>query len=463
MNAPSGSSGDAGLGASVAIGPDDQPRIASVVIERADTGSPQSAQLLFDTRTASGTWTKETVASSAAGYTAGDGDKGTGFAPYLRYDASGTPHIAFSDFASQHFWFGADEFAGQIRHAKKAGASWAIQTVFAQTDPLRNMVHYPVLAVSSNLLFFAGLQRTDSLNSDLVITTVDLEQRWPCPLDSAGRCQPRRPPRGRKRDDFRRPGNMARNQPAGSRDPDILVENVVRVLLRLPGFFHQRRARHRYHRPGRLATGEPDAQLRNPGAALALHEGRYGQFRPGPGVGGSGQLHAPEWAPDDLREGRRLWHALQPFWVQCQRRARAHGGRRGLDQPFDLAVPADEHAEQRVVLLHRSGGWGRSTAVLPRAAMKRPDIFLKAHHWFFLCVHWRGFAAELNNADRDSFLRDGDSGAAWPAEPVFLPSMPMEGVGREFPGGAGRGPIGHLHFCRYRASRAGGTITPFSQ
>ena len=169
VNAPADLSGDAGLGASIALGPDQQPRIASLYLERVDTGSPQYAQLLFHTRNANGTWTKEVIASSAAGYVAGDGNEGTGFAPYLRYDSAGVPHIAFSDFASQHFWFGADEFAGQIRYAKKVGASWSIQTIFAQTDPLRNMLNYPVLAVGSNQLFFAGLQRTDYLDGDLMI------------------------------------------------------------------------------------------------------------------------------------------------------------------------------------------------------------------------------------------------------------------------------------------------------
>lgn len=169
INAPADRSGDAGLGASIAHGPDQQPRIASLYVERVDTGSPQYAQLLFHTRDANGTWTKEVIASSAAGYVAGDGNEGTGFAPYLHYDFAGVPHIAFSDFASQHFWFGADEFAGQIRYAKKAGASWSIQTIFAQTDPLRNMLNNPVLAVGSNQLFFAGLQRIDYLDADLMI------------------------------------------------------------------------------------------------------------------------------------------------------------------------------------------------------------------------------------------------------------------------------------------------------
>ena len=169
VNAPADLSGDAGLGASIALGPDQQPRIANLYVERVDTGSPQYAQLLFHTRDANGTWTKEVISSSAAGYVAGDGNEGTGFAPYLQYDSAGVPHIAFSDFASQHFWFGADEFAGQIRYAKKVGASWSIQTIFAQTDPLRNMLNYPVLAVGSNQLFFAGLQRIDYLDADLMI------------------------------------------------------------------------------------------------------------------------------------------------------------------------------------------------------------------------------------------------------------------------------------------------------
>ena len=92
----------------------------------------------------------------------------------MLFDSGGTPHIAFADYASQHFpEFGADEFAGQIRHAVKTGSTWQIQRVVSQSDPLRNQMIYPTMALWSNEIVFAGIRRYDYLDADLWILRSD--------------------------------------------------------------------------------------------------------------------------------------------------------------------------------------------------------------------------------------------------------------------------------------------------
>lgn len=151
-------SGDAGHGASIAIGPNGQPAIAAWYNERWRTGSSDWCQLHYYTRDQNGVWTKQIVASNAAGYLAGDGDKGTGFAPYLRFDSRGRPHVAFLDDAAQHFPT-QNEYAGNLRHADHDGTKWVIRTVFTQTAALDRQVVYPALAISDNEMTFIGLDR----------------------------------------------------------------------------------------------------------------------------------------------------------------------------------------------------------------------------------------------------------------------------------------------------------------
>jgi hypothetical protein len=151
-------SGDAGHGASIAIGPNDQPAIAAWYNERWRTGSSDWCQLHYYTRDVNGAWTKQIVASNAAGYLAGDGDKGTGFAPYLRFDARGRPHIGFLDDAAQHFPT-QNEYAGNLRHAYHDGAKWVTRTVYGQTAALDRQVVYPAMAISGNEMTFVGLDR----------------------------------------------------------------------------------------------------------------------------------------------------------------------------------------------------------------------------------------------------------------------------------------------------------------
>jgi hypothetical protein len=151
-------SGDAGQGASIAIGPNDQPAIAAWYNERFPTGSSDFCRLYYYTRDAGGNWTQQLVADSADGYIAGDGNKGTGFAPYLRFDSRGRPNIAFCDDAAQHFPF-QNEYAGNLRHAWHDGTRWLTRTVYQQTAPLDRQVIYPAMATAGNEIVFMGLDR----------------------------------------------------------------------------------------------------------------------------------------------------------------------------------------------------------------------------------------------------------------------------------------------------------------
>ncbi len=152
-------SGDAGTGASVAIDANGQPAIANWRNERASTGSSQESELLFHRRGSDGRWTTSSVATSPDGYQAGDGPKGTGFAPYLRFDSGGRPHIAFSDHAAEHFSSGQNEFAGQIRHAYHDGRKWVLSTVLKQTNPLKHQILYPAFALSDTEAVFMAVDR----------------------------------------------------------------------------------------------------------------------------------------------------------------------------------------------------------------------------------------------------------------------------------------------------------------
>ena len=159
-------SGDAAYGASIAIGPEDRPFIASWYNERAGTGSSQNSKLLWHAMDSSGNWYGSAIAHAPKGYVAGDGVRGTGFAPYLRFDENKLPHIVFSDHASQHFDSGQNEYAGQIRHVYFDGRDWRDQTIHAQSNPLGQQIIYPAFAVKNGELIITALERQTTWESD---------------------------------------------------------------------------------------------------------------------------------------------------------------------------------------------------------------------------------------------------------------------------------------------------------
>jgi hypothetical protein len=156
---PPGDAGDAGYGASIAVGPGDLVAIASFYVARVETGSPASAELLFHVLQPSGQFASGVVTATPDGYAAADGAKFTGNAPQLHFDAQGRPTIVFSDYASQHFpSIGAVEFAGQLRQATFVGNQWVLQTIIRQTNPLVNEFAYPSVAFSPTGAAYSGLQ-----------------------------------------------------------------------------------------------------------------------------------------------------------------------------------------------------------------------------------------------------------------------------------------------------------------
>ena len=163
-------SGDAGQGASIAIGPNNEPAIAAWYNERWRTGSSDFCQLHYYARDASGAWSKQLVAANAAGYLAGDGDKGTGFAPYLRFDARGRPNIAFLDDAAQHFPL-QNEYAGNLRHAYFDGSGWVTRTIYSQSAALDRQIVYPAMATFESEVVFMGLDRRTVWQNDRAATS----------------------------------------------------------------------------------------------------------------------------------------------------------------------------------------------------------------------------------------------------------------------------------------------------
>lgn len=172
--APADGTGDAGLGASIAVGPNGQVAIASYFVDRYTTGSPQSSKLMYHTLNADGTWTHADVVTSPDGYVAGDGAKFTGFSPQLFFDASGRANIVFSDEAGQHNPVSyANQVSGQIRLATLTNGQWSVQTIYRQTDPLVNQLFYPVAATYNGQTTFAGLVATSHLDGDNNPTGMD--------------------------------------------------------------------------------------------------------------------------------------------------------------------------------------------------------------------------------------------------------------------------------------------------
>jgi hypothetical protein len=165
VSKPRDLSGEAANGASIAIGPDNKPRILSWYDERGDGGSAEESRLYFHEQDGSGNWNKSVVVSRAEGYVAGDGNKGAGFSPYLRFAPNGTAHILYLDHAGEHFGnVGQQEYAGNVRHAWWNGSGWSFETVYRQDSPLKQESVYPAFAVSNSELAVAVLDRATQWN-----------------------------------------------------------------------------------------------------------------------------------------------------------------------------------------------------------------------------------------------------------------------------------------------------------
>ncbi|MGV3772012.1 MAG: chitobiase/beta-hexosaminidase C-terminal domain-containing protein [Verrucomicrobiales bacterium] len=162
---PDDVSAEAANGASIAIAPDDKPRIASWYNDRGDGGSASESRLFYHEPTSSGTWNRTMVLRNPDGYSAGDGPKGAGFSPHLKFDQSGRPHILFLDHAGEHFGgIGQQEYAGNLRHAWRNGSTWSFETIYRQTSPVDREIIYPTFAMSGNEMAVTLLQRETKWN-----------------------------------------------------------------------------------------------------------------------------------------------------------------------------------------------------------------------------------------------------------------------------------------------------------
>jgi hypothetical protein len=165
VQTPADQSGEAANGASIAIAPDGKPRIVSWYDERADSGSAQESRLYFHQQDANGNWSSDIIFQSPDGYAAGDGPKGTGFSPHLRYDQSGRAHLLFLDHAGEHFSnIGQQEYAGNLRHAWFNGSSWSVETIARQTNPLQQQIVFPTFAMSGNEMAVTYMERNTQWN-----------------------------------------------------------------------------------------------------------------------------------------------------------------------------------------------------------------------------------------------------------------------------------------------------------
>jgi hypothetical protein len=164
VQTPADQSGEAANGASIAIAPDGNPRIVSWYDERADSGSAQESRLYWHQQDANGNWSSDIIMNAPDGYVAGDGPKGTGFSPQLRYDQSGRAHILFLDHAGEHFSnIGQQEWAGNLRHAWFDGNAWSVETIARQTNPLQQEMIFPTFAM---------------LNGEMAVTYLERNTQW---------------------------------------------------------------------------------------------------------------------------------------------------------------------------------------------------------------------------------------------------------------------------------------------
>lgn len=171
---PPDGTGDAALGASIAVAPNGQVAIAGYFVDRYDTGSPASAQLHYYTPKIGGGWNVQVVTRMPDGYVGGDGAKYTGFSPQLFFDAQGQANILFSDVAAQHLPVTyANEFSGQIRLATLTPNGWTLTTLYRQSNPLTEGMYYPLAVPYQNSLFVVGVKSSNSLDSNQNVARMD--------------------------------------------------------------------------------------------------------------------------------------------------------------------------------------------------------------------------------------------------------------------------------------------------
>lgn len=151
-------SGDAGVGATIAIRPtDNRPYIASQYIDRDSKGAATKSSLLYHTLNQAGTqWSSVTVASSSAGFK-GSGERGTGALPVLRFTPAGQAQIAYADYTTVKVGGVTRSVVGQIRHAVLGNDNkWTSTTVFSQSGPASNSITNISFTIRNGRTVFTG-------------------------------------------------------------------------------------------------------------------------------------------------------------------------------------------------------------------------------------------------------------------------------------------------------------------
>jgi hypothetical protein len=171
--------------ASLALDNQGQPVIASLLVRHVDTGSYQSAQLLYHTRV-NGQWQNQVIAQESDNYAGTDGTHFTGSSPHLIFDPKNRPHLVFSDIASWHNSQGSNEtISGQLRYATLTNSgSWVLETITKQTgqsispNPLNGLIA-PTLAITpeGKRLVFAGTEFSAQATS-LIYSLADITTHY---------------------------------------------------------------------------------------------------------------------------------------------------------------------------------------------------------------------------------------------------------------------------------------------
>jgi hypothetical protein len=146
---PIGEWGDyGGIGASIAIAPNGTIGVAASIMPRAQTGSPGVARLVYAAITGNESWT--TVDSTAAGYVAGAGNRGSGLFPNLAFDGQNRAHLVYTDHAAERFSDrGSKSFSGQVKYARQHGSDWLRWVAISSGGviPMDSQIFHPTLAV----------------------------------------------------------------------------------------------------------------------------------------------------------------------------------------------------------------------------------------------------------------------------------------------------------------------------
>ncbi len=156
-------SGDAGLGASIAINPTNgTPSVAALYLDRDNKGAVSKASVFYLRKTGS-TWTSQLILSNSVLYRGDRNDRGSGPLPTLLFDGSGRANVAFASQAVVKVGTTVKSVVGQIVHAYLQGNNWLITPVALQTSTQTGAINGQLfdlgMSIKGNTIAFTGLVR----------------------------------------------------------------------------------------------------------------------------------------------------------------------------------------------------------------------------------------------------------------------------------------------------------------